>query len=143
MNWRSDLNAIGIVRWVDGRNYDGVRLKRGGGVTTEELFSVTRGLESRRAVKTVAMTQADPDVRVAWEVSGSNVALYLENELVDSWTDERLSHAGVGFMSDRGEKPPAHGIRIVYPDYYVPGKVAASLLRGIKQAGIRLTRALF
>jgi hypothetical protein len=143
MNWRSDINAIGLVRWLDARNFDGVRLKRSGGVITEELFSVVSGLESRRVVKTVAMTQSDPDVRVAWEVAGSNVALYLENELVDSRTEEKLSHAAVGFISDRGEKPPAHTIRIVYPDYYVPGNVAASLIKGIKQAGIRFTHALF
>lgn len=141
LNWRSDVSELALVRSLDTQNYDLVRLRPSDAGIAEEHFSIARSLEKRRTRKLITVAHWDPDVRVALEVNGPNLALYLENELVDSWADDRLSHASLGLMENRGDKAAAHMIRIIYPDDSWQG-AASSLLQQFKSAAARLLYSL-
>ena len=136
LKWRSDLAELQLVRSLNSRNYDLIKLRPADGAVAEERFSITGATEKRRSSKIIAIAHPDPDVRVAFEVSGANAGLYLENELTDAWREDRLAEGSVGLVENRGEKTAAHTIRFIYPDEGFTS--AASLLSEIKQAGVRI-----
>jgi hypothetical protein len=115
--WPADKAGIGLVRSSDSRNYRSVRLGSNRSEITEERFDVKNGIEGHHFSKTIAGRTSDPELRVKFEVTGSNAALYLQGELVDVWEDQQLSRGSIGFFEERGpEKAAARTVRVSFDD---------------------------
>jgi len=114
-DWKVQAGGIGcILRAQDPRNYHAAKLRAVPGGFAAEHFSVIDGVESEHVKRMVAFSRRDPEVAVTIEAMGPIFTLYLADELVDTWRDERLSAGAPGFVEERSEKVPARNIRLVF-----------------------------
>ena len=128
--WRAEARGIGLVfRSRDARNYDGARLRPIADGFVEEHFRVAGGIESQHFRKTITVANLDRNipVAVALEIRGSNVSLYLRDELADSWNDRKADPGGIGFFQERTDKVQARTIRLSYRDRSMLRTVQSSL----------------
>jgi hypothetical protein len=132
--WKADATGVGvIVRSHDPRNYQAARLKTVSGGIVEERFNVINGLEAQHSIKTITFPNQNAELAVAVEVMGPKVALYLQDELADSWNDPKVEAGSVGFFEDRKMQAQARMIRISFADGSVT-RTADSVFRGVLQA---------
>ena len=120
-----------VVRAADFDNYYVVKLvvlKPGPlptiGVTR---YAVINGKADTR-VDTVAPIDARPDMlyRVRLDVHGDNFALYVQGQLIDTWTEPRLKRGGVGFFTARGEESRVRWVQVTH-QYDMLGRLCAYL----------------
>ncbi|MDP8988636.1 MAG: hypothetical protein M3N41_00965, partial [Acidobacteriota bacterium] len=98
-------NLSWVVRAADFNNYYAVRLvvlKPGPlpliGVTR---YAVIHGIPQKRVTTPLLMrAQADTVYRVRLDVQGSQFALSIQDQPVDSWSEPRLGHGAIGFFSE-------------------------------------------
>jgi hypothetical protein len=71
---------------------------------------------------------ARPDTiyRVRMDVRGADFALEVQGQMVDSWTEPRLKHGGVGFFTGNGEKSSIRWVQLTH-QYDVLGRLCAYL----------------
>src|ERR1043166_1444587 len=120
-----------VVRAADFDNYYVVKLvvlKPGPlptiGVTR---YAVVNGKAQNRA-DVVVPINARPDMlyRVRLDVHGDIFALAVQGQMVDSWSEPRLRHGGVGFFSARGEESRVRWIQVTH-QYDMFGRLCAYL----------------
>lgn len=132
--WQAEGTGVGvIVRSRDPRNYEAARLRSVSGGIVEERFNVINGVEAKHFIKTITFPSHNADLAVAVEVMGPKVALYLQDELADSWNDSKADAGSVGFFEERNMPAQARMIRISFADASVT-RTADSVLRGAMQA---------
>ncbi len=70
-----------------------------------ERYRVVDGHESARArVRCPTRFQTDTLYRVHLQARGDSFTLYIQGQLIDSWSDPRLPSGGVGFFCTNGER---------------------------------------
>jgi hypothetical protein len=138
-----------VVRASDFKNYYVVKLvvdKQGPlpiiGVTR---YAVVNG-KARKPTHTIAPVNARADTlyHVQLNVHGDFFTLRVQDFLVDSWSEPRLQHGGVGFFSARGEASSVGWIRVTH-QFDILGRLCAALeslriptLRDANQALLKL-----
>jgi hypothetical protein len=90
-------------------------------------YSVVDGKADGR-VDTVAPigARADQLYRVMMDVHGDDFALSVQGQIVDSWSEPRLRHGGIGFFSARGEQSRLRWVQITH-QYDMLGRLCAYL----------------
>jgi hypothetical protein len=120
-----------VVRAADFDNYYVVKMvvvKPGPlptiGVTR---YAVVNGKADSRS-DTLALIDARPDMlyRVRMDVNGDTFSLTVQGQMVDSWSEPRLRHGGVGFFSARGEESRLRWVQVTH-QYDMLGRLCAYL----------------
>lgn len=115
--WSTDSGEVGVVfRAKDLGNYYAVRLKLRNPRTTPtlavEYFSVDQFVESAHTEKYLELFRIDPVVRVRLEVFGPKFTLYLQDNVTEHWTDERLTSGAIGFFEESNRSPQVNAVRV-------------------------------
>jgi hypothetical protein len=82
-----------------------------------------------RDVKTLPIpfpVQADTLYLVRMEVRGQDFTTYIQNQVVDHFSDPRLQSGGVGFFSPRGDKALLRWVEVSHQYDYL-GRLCALL----------------
>ena len=120
-----------VVRAVDFDNYYVIKmvvLKSGPlptiGVTR---YAVINGKADSRA-DTIVPVDAREDMlyRVRVDVHGDDFALSVQGQMVDSWSEPRLTHGGVGFFAAPGEESRLRWVQVTH-QYDMLGRLCAYL----------------
>jgi hypothetical protein len=120
-----------VVRASDFENFYVVKLVvlKAGPLPTVGVtrYSVVNGKADSR-VDTVVPVDARTDMlyRVRMDVQGDNFALLVQGQMVDSWSEPRLRHGGVGFFSARGEESRVRWVQVTH-QYDMLGRLCAYL----------------
>jgi hypothetical protein len=78
-----------------------------------ERFAVINGKESAHVrVKCPGTFQKDTLYHLHLEVRGESYTLYIEGQLIDSWSDGRTKSGGVGFFCVKGERARVAWVRV-------------------------------
>jgi hypothetical protein len=114
---RIDRKSLGwVFRAVDSSNYYVGKLESfspGLGITH---FAVIRGVEGPHIQRMLAMDAAAGTMfRIRLDASGPRFTIYVQNQAVEDWEDDRLKHGGVGFLNERGELGQVRSIQIAFP----------------------------
>ena len=90
-------------------------------------YAVIGGKPQNR-VDTLAPIEARPDMlyRVSLNVHGDTYLLALQGKIVDTWSEPRLVHGGVGFFSSRGEESRLRWVQVTH-QYDMLGRLCAYL----------------
>jgi hypothetical protein len=76
-------------------------------------YPVLNGLKGKKVqVPVTVMVHNNMPYRVAVDVRGSRFTAYIEDQEVDSWSDDRLRSGGVGFFSDVGEQARLYWVKV-------------------------------
>ncbi|HTW65254.1 MAG TPA: hypothetical protein VME17_11585 [Bryobacteraceae bacterium] len=113
-----ESKGVGLVFRAEGpRTYQAVRIRVEGtgpmSFLAVERYYVADGRASRPVrVRYPSQYQADTMYRVHLQVRGDAFALFLQGQLVDYWSDNRLRSGGVGLFCGRGERARVAWIRV-------------------------------
>lgn len=90
-------------------------------------YAVINGKADSRA-DTVVPVDARQDMlyRVRLDVHGDDFALWVQGQIVDSWTEPRLTHGGVGFFAAPGEESRLRWVQVTH-QYDMLGRLCAYL----------------
>jgi hypothetical protein len=120
-----------VVRAVDFDNYYVIKLVvlKSGPLPTIGVtrYAVVDGKADARG-DTIVPIDARPDslYRVRLDVNGSDYALIIQGQMVDSWSEPRLTHGGVGFYAAPGEESRVRWVQVTH-QYDMLGRLCAYL----------------
>ena len=120
-----------VVRAADFNNYYVMKLTvlKPGPQTTVGLtrYAVIDGKAQDR-VDTIVPFEARPDMlyRVQMDIRDDNFALSMQGQMVDSWSEPRLRHGGIGFFTARGEESRVRWVQVEH-QYDMLGRLCAYL----------------
>jgi hypothetical protein len=78
-------------------------------------YAVIQGKESRRAELPLPLTvHADTVYRVRVRVEGPNFSTWVQGQMVDFWSDEKLRRGGVGLFSAKNEQALVRWVRVTH-----------------------------
>jgi hypothetical protein len=120
-----------VVRAADFNNYYVIKLTvlKPGPQTTVGLtrYAVIDGKAENR-VDTIVPFDARPDMlyRVQMDIRDDSFALSMQGQMVDSWSEPRLPHGGIGFFTARGEESRVRWVQVEH-QYDMLGRLCAYL----------------
>ena len=120
-----------VVRGEDFQNYYVIKLVilKPGPLPTVGVtrYAVIDGKAEQRA-DVVAPINAMPDMlyRVDLDIHDDTYLLSLQGQIVDTWTEPRLTHGGVGFFTARGEASRVRWVQLTH-QYDMLGRLCAYL----------------
>ena len=126
-------NGLGwVARAADFDNYYAIKLtvlKPGPlpliGVTR---YAVLHGIPQKRITTPLLLrAQADTVYRVRLDVQGDHFALKIQDQPVDSWSEPRLEHGGIGFFSEQNSESSIASLH-VRGHYDMLGRLCAFLM---------------
>ena len=80
-------------------------------------YTMVNGRQAARTQLPLPLTvRNDTMYQVQMDVRGSQFTTYVNGQLVDTWSDQRLSSGGVGFLSERGELARLRWVRLTDRD---------------------------
>jgi hypothetical protein len=118
-----------VVRARDTRNYYAVKfniVQRG----PRPLVSITRypvldGVKGDPTeVATPVVLRDGAPYRVSVRVQGDTITTWVDEQRLDSWTDERIPSGGVGFFSDAGDRSRLYWAKLYNNDDFL-GQICA------------------
>ncbi len=120
-----------VFRAKDGSNYHAAKitLTRGGPLPRAiiEHYTVINGREDRHQSRPLPLEiRSDTLYRVGMDVQDSNFTLSVQGQIVDHWSDNRLTSGGIGFFSARGEQSRLRWVEVSH-QYDTLGKLCAFL----------------
>jgi hypothetical protein len=120
-----------VTRAADIQNYYAVKLvvTQPGPLPEVSIvrYPVVNGREAKRVEKRLVVTVYNDTIyRVRTTLRGDTWALAVNDQIVDSWTDDRLAMGGVGLFSTKGEKARIYDLRVRHQDDTI-GKVLATI----------------
>jgi hypothetical protein len=90
-------------------------------------YAVIGGKEGPRQQIPLAMSvHNDMLYRVRVEVRGDSFTTFIQGQVVDSWSDGRLKHGGIGFFSSKGEQSLLRWVTVSH-QYDALGRLCAYL----------------
>ncbi len=120
-----------VVRAADFQNYYVVKLvvMKAGPLPTIGVtrYAVVNGKADAR-IDSSAPVEARSDMlyRVRLDIDGDMFVLVVQGQVIDSWSEPRLKHGGVGFFSARGESSRVRWVQITH-QYDMLGRLCAYL----------------
>jgi hypothetical protein len=120
-----------VVRAADFNNYYVVKLvvMKAGPLPTIGVtrYAVIDGKADARIDSSVPVeARADMLYRVRLDVEGDMFVLVVQGQVIDSWSEPRLNHGGVGFFTARGESSRLRWVQITH-QYDMLGRLCAYL----------------
>jgi hypothetical protein len=113
------LRSLGCVfRAADSNNYYAIKLIAGrlGTPMSISHFAVIGGVEERHVERTLALiTGVDNKLKVRLDVKGPTFTVWVQNQVVEDWEDDRLKSGGVGFLNEREESGEVESVQISFP----------------------------
>jgi hypothetical protein len=115
-----EKNGFGwVYRAADTQNYYAVKLVTlsSGPMPTVavERYSVIGGKRGPTTRKILPYPVTSNTVyRVAMTVEGQFFTLFVQGQVVDFWSDDRLKTGGIGFFSEKGEESRLESVRVVH-----------------------------
>jgi hypothetical protein len=90
-------------------------------------YAVIGGKEGPHVEKPLPFTaRADMLYRIRVDAEGSNFSVMAQGQILDSWSDSRISHGGVGLFCSRGEKARVRWLEVSH-QYDTLGRLCAYL----------------
>jgi hypothetical protein len=78
-------------------------------------YAVINGKETTRTQIMLPFDVAlDTVYQVRIDVKGDKFSTYVQNKLVDYWTDDRIKVGGTGFYNDKGERAQIKSSQVSY-----------------------------
>jgi hypothetical protein len=105
-----DQKSMGwVVRAADRNNYQAVKLDIAYPEPVPEVmlqrWVVIGGVKGPvKQIRLPLPVRLDTMYRVSMEVKGKDFALTIQDKVIDSWSESRLSKGGIGFFSAKGER---------------------------------------
>lgn len=99
--------AVGwAYRAADSKNYYATKLLVNGGDRSEiaRWAVVDGGAMSRVQLPIPVMLAPGQEYRVQTRVQGNRFSTFVDDQLIDTWTDSKLARGGVGFFAEKGER---------------------------------------
>ncbi len=127
-----EKRALGwTYRTVDMSNYYATRLAltRRGNIPTLDLerYAVINGRPDRRVQLPLPVVLSNiTSFRVRTEVRGSRFTTYLNGKIIDAWSDDRLTHGGIGFFTDPDAVVGLQWVRVIQGDDLI-GRLCAQV----------------
>jgi hypothetical protein len=88
-------------------------------------YPVINGREGRHVSETLRINvRSDTIYRIRIDVHGADYAVYLQNQLVQFWSDSKLDRGGIGFFSPKGEQSSIKWVQISH-QYDAIGRLCA------------------
>jgi hypothetical protein len=117
---RIERRSLGwVFRATDSNNYYVAKLESAGpgaSALTVTRFAVIGGFEGLHIQRTLTMAPgASEMLKVRLEARGPRFTVYLQNQVVEDWEDERLKKGGLGFLTEREESGQIESIQISFP----------------------------
>jgi hypothetical protein len=109
--------ALGwVFRAADTNNYYGMKIEQDKpGSVHYTRFAVVNGRESSVTEKSLPIAaRADTAYNVRLEVNGPRFSVYIQDEPVELWADNRLKSGAVGFMNEAQEQGRTSAVRISF-----------------------------
>ena len=125
-----EQRAMGwVFRAEDMRNYHVAKIVvlRGGPLPSIglERYTVRNGKEGPHTVAPLPLNvRGDTVYRVRLEVRGPDFSLYVQNQMVQFWSDRRFAAGGIGFFSGRGEQSRIRWVQLSH-QYDTIGRLCA------------------
>ena len=107
-----------VFRAADSNNYYAIKLIAGRLGTPMSIghFAVIKGVEERRVERTLALiTGVDNKLKVRLDIKGPTFTVWVQNQVVENWEDDRLKTGGVGFLNEREESGEVESVQISFP----------------------------
>ncbi len=107
-----------VFRAVDSNNYYAFKLIAGrlGTPLSISHFAVIDGVEERHIERTLSLTTGiDTRLKVRLDVKGPTFTVWVQNQVVEDWQDDRLKSGGVGFLNEREESGEVQSVQISFP----------------------------
>jgi hypothetical protein len=105
-----------VFRAADSRNYYVGKVEATGGSFAVTRFAVIGGVEGPHIQRPLALTAGvGKMLKVRLDASGPRFTIYVQNQVVDDWQDERLKTGGVGFVNEREERGQVGTVQISFP----------------------------
>lgn len=125
-DWNPDSKGVGwVFHASDTSNYYGARLSlipsRANPAVAVERFTVLRGVESRHSRKLARLEGDYSSIGVRMDATASAFTVYVQDTVVDSWTDPRLVDGDIGFYLERNESPSVQAVQLSFFNPSVPG----------------------
>jgi hypothetical protein len=121
-----------VVRAKDFQNYYVVKLTvaKPGPVPTLRLtrYAVIDGKAQDRVDTRVPLVDPrnDTNYRIRMDIAGDDFAVMIQEQMIDSWTEPRLSRGGIGFYTADGEKSRIRWVQVTH-QYDMLGRLCAYL----------------
>jgi hypothetical protein len=120
-----------VFRAADYNNYYAMKIvliKSGPLPKAAVVHYAVIGGKPERAVQTVLPMEVRGDTffRVRMNVRGANFTVTVQDQLVDFWSDDRLTQGGVGFFSEKGERARLRWVEVSH-QYDTLGRLCALL----------------
>jgi len=110
---RINRNSFGwVFRVEDMKNYYVGKVSESAGRFTLTRFAVIRGVERSRSRIILPLLATAGAVKVRLDARRSRFTIYLQNEVVDDWQDDRLMTGGVGFLNESNEQGQVDSVQI-------------------------------
>ena len=113
---RIERRSLGwVFRAADSKNYYAGKFEAaqpGSSPLTITRFAVIKGVEGPHFQRVLAHSPGPLKVRL--EAKGSRFTVYLQNQVVEDWQDDRLKKGGVGFLNERDERGQVGSIQISF-----------------------------
>ena len=106
-----------VFRAVDSKNYYVGKLEALGPGPTSPMaltrFAVIGGIEGPHVQRVLAHSPSD-SLKVKLEARGSRFTVFVQNQVVEDWQDDRLKAGSVGFLNEREERGKVDSIQISF-----------------------------
>jgi hypothetical protein len=117
---RIERRSLGwVFRAADSNNYYVAKLEADSPTASTlnvTRFPVIRGFEGLHIQRTLTLSPGDSEMlRVRLEARGPRFTVYVQNQLVEDWEDDRLKSGGLGFLTEREESGQIGSIQISFP----------------------------
>jgi hypothetical protein len=103
-----------VFRAANTRNYYAGKLESAGAASplTVTRFAVINGVEGPHFQRVLARVPGPWKVRQ--DARGTKFTIYVQNQIVEDWHDDRLKTGGVGFLNEREERGQVGSIQISF-----------------------------
>jgi len=105
-----------VFRTTDTRNYYVCKLQasRPGDPLTMIRYGVIRGVEDPHIRTPLPPVSGVGAIKVRLDAKRSRFTIYVQDQVVADWEDDRLKTGGVGFLSEREERGRVESVRISF-----------------------------
>jgi hypothetical protein len=114
---RIERKSLGwVFRAVDSSNYYVGKLEASPAGLTITHFGVIRGIEGPHIQRMLSIAgAAGTALKVRLDANGPRFTIYVQNQVVEEWQDDRLKSGGVGFLNEREERAQVGSVQIAFP----------------------------
>jgi hypothetical protein len=114
---RIERRSLGwVFRAVDSRDYYAAKLQATPSGLVITRFTVIRGAEGAHIERPIPISIGfGATIKVRLDAIGPRFTIYVQNQVVEDWEDDRLKTGGVGFLNEREERGQVSSVQISFP----------------------------